>query len=188
MTRFSPKELSFGFVILSPEHNIGRVQGTCRSIRNRYPKDTPVVCVVGSDTTKAELDELKEVCPTYRGKKTITSLLNTAMKKGHKGWNILVIEGTVVRPHLDRRFGFWIEDEKDILFPIVVDYNREGYPVRIYDKFNEATLNGVCMHQKTFKDIGDFSENPLEVSKDFWALEAASKGCRFKAVLGTKMC
>ena len=187
MTRFEKKELSFGFVILSPEHNIGRIQGTIRSIQNRY-LDVPVICVVDGDITKPELHELKEICPIYKGKKTITSLLNTAMKKGYKGWNILVIEGTLVRPNLSHKYGFWVEDEKDILFPIVVDYNRDGIPVKIYSEFHEASLNGICIHQKTYKAVGEFSENPLEVSKKFWALEAASQGCRFKAVLGAKMC
>ncbi len=187
MTRFTKKELSFGFVILSPEHNIGRVQGTVRSIRNRYKESVPISCVVGEDTKPSELKELKAVCPTTRGKKTITSLLNAGIKRGHNAWNILVIEGAIVRPKLDQKYFYWVEGEKDILFPIVVDYNRDGMPVKIYRDFNEASLNGICIHQKTFKEVGDFTENPLQRSKEYWSYEASSQGCRFIAILGAKM-
>jgi len=187
MTRFHRKKLSFGFVVLSPEHNIGRIQGTVRSIKNYYD-NMPINCVVDKDTTTSELKEIKEICPTSKGKGTITSLLNVGIKKGHKEWNIIVIEGAIVRPKLGYRYGSWVEDEKDILFPIVVDYNRDGMPIKIYNDFQESTLNGMCIHQKTFKKIGNFTENPLEISKRFWALDAISQGCKFKSILGTKMC
>jgi hypothetical protein len=181
-------ELSFGFIILSPEHNIGKIKGTIRSIRNRYGFDAPIICVVGDDTKNSELDEIKEVCKVFKGKGTITSLLNTGLCKGHKEWNIFVMEGTTVRPGLDQKFGRWIEDEKDVLFPIDVDYNRDGIPVKIYNTFPECTLNGLCIHQKLFKKTGNFSENPLVVSKEFWAFEASDHGVRFKAILGAKIC
>jgi hypothetical protein len=187
MTRFKKKNLNFGFVILSPEHNIGRVQQTVRSIKNRYSEDISISCVVDEDTNSPELKELKEICPTTRGKKTMTSLLNAGIRRGHKEWNILVIEGTTVRPKIDQKYFCWVEDELDILFPIVVDYNRDRIPVKIYNEFHEATLNGILIHQKTFKTVGDFTENPLSISKQFWAYEALDKGCRFKAILGAKM-
>lgn len=186
MAQFGKKELSFGFIILSPEHNVGRLQGTLRSIRNHYG-DVPTICVTGQDTTAAELKEMKEFCPTYKGGNTITSLLNTGMKKGHKEWNIFVIEGTWVRRCLNYKFSYWIEDEKDVLFPIVVDYDRDGKPVKIYKDFNECTLNGLCMNQQFFKKVGNFSENPLDVSKQFWQFEADDQGGRFKAILGTML-
>lgn len=184
---FKQKSINFGFIILAPEHNIGRIQGTIRSIKNHY-RNIPYMCVVDGTTTKEELAEIKELCPTHKGKGTITSLLNTGLKKGHAEWNIFLMEGTTVRPALDRKFSIWIEDEKDVLFPIVVDYNRDGIPVKIYSEFEDATLNGLCIHQKLFKSAGNFSENPLDVAKRFWGLQAGDVGGRFKAVLGAKMC
>lgn len=186
MTRFSKKELSFGFVVLSPEHNIGRLQGTVRSIRNHY-RNTPVVCITDKGCSAAELKEMKEVCPTARGKGTITSLMNQAFKKGPKDWNIIVMEGTWVKSGLDQKYSYWIEHEHDVLFPIVVDYNRDMMPVKIYKDFHECTLNGLCINQKFFKEVGDFSENPLEVSKQFWQYGAIEKGGQFKAILGAKL-
>jgi hypothetical protein len=183
---FIPK-INFGFVIIAPEHNIGRIQGTIRSIKNYY-REAPYICVVDNTTSKEEIAEIKELCPTHKGKGTITSLLNTGMKKGNSEWNFLVMEGTSIRPALDVKFGRWISSQNDVLYPIVVDYNREGIPVKIYSDFEEATLNGLCIHQKFFKAVGDFSENPLNISKKFWALEACDLGGKFKAILGAKIC
>lgn len=188
MTRFKKKELSFGFVVILPEYNPGMLQGTMRSIRNRYGQDFSVVCTVGKDFTPAELKEVKELCPAHRGKHTITSLINTGIKKGNKDWNIIVMAGTIVRPKLNHRYAYWIENEKDVLYPIVVTYNRDRYPIKICNEFYDATLNGLCIHQKTFKSVGDFSDSPFEWSKKIWGLEAASQGVRFKAILGLKMC
>jgi len=192
VTQFKAKELSFGFVIVLPEYNPNLLKSTFRSIKNRYWNDPPITCAVGKQTTAAELKEIKELCPANRGKDTFTSLINTGIKKGHKEWNIILMAGSLVRPRLDRRYGFWIEDEKDVLYPLVVTYravNQKMLPMKICNEFHDATLNGLCIHQKTFKEVGDFSsKNPIEVAKKIWALDAAQKGVRFKAVLGAKMC
>lgn len=191
MTRFKIKELSFGFVVIAPEHNIGRIQGTVRSIKNRYRHNTHITCAVDETTTISELEEIKkikEISNVVKGGGTITSLLNTGLENGHKEWNIIVIAGTCVRPTLDHKYSVWIESEKDILFPIVTDYNREGFPIKIYSDFYDGTLNGLCIHQKTFNQVGKFTENQLEISKKFWGLVASDKGCVFKAILGAKIC
>jgi hypothetical protein len=44
------------------------------------------------------------------------------------------------------------------------------------------------MHQKTFKKVGNLSDNPLDVSRSIWEAEAREKGVRFKAILGSKIC
>jgi hypothetical protein len=188
VTQFKKKNLSFGFVIILPEYNPNLLNSTYRSIKNRYDDDVPIVCAVGKKTTPAELKDIKKLCPAHRGKETFTSLINVGMKKGHKEWNIVVVAGIIVRPKLNYRYGFWVEDENDVLYPIVVTYNRDGYPVKICNEFYDATWNGLCMHHKTFKNIGDFSDNPMETSKKLWSLEAAKKGVQFKAILGLKMC
>jgi hypothetical protein len=189
VTRFKPKELSFGFVIILPEYNPNLLNSTFRSIKNRYRENVPITCAVGKQITATELKDIKELCPANRGKDTFTSLINTGINKGHREWNIVVIAGVIIRQKLDQRYGFWIEDEKDVLYPIVVTYNNDMYPIKICNEFYDATLNGLCIHQKTFKEVGDFSsKNPIEIAKKIWALDAAQKGVRFKAILGAKMC
>lgn len=181
------KKIDLGFVILSPEHNIGKVQTTFRSIRNRYGL-VPIICVVDGKTTASELKELRGVCPTYKGKGTITSLLNLGLSKGHSGWNMFAMEGSIVRANLDQKFGYWADGEENVLYPIVTDYNRDGVPIKIYNEFEECTLNGLCIHSEFFKKVGDFSDNPLDVSRRFWALEAAGFEVKFKGILGAKFC
>jgi hypothetical protein len=63
-----------------------------------------------------------------------------------------------------------------------------GYPIKIYNTFYNCTLNGVCINKSFFKQIGKLSENPLETSRKFWALDAKEKGAEFKSILGIKIC
>jgi len=186
---FDTKPLNFGFVILSPEHNFGHFMTTARSIGIHYP-GIPGVCVTAKSTPAAQVKEMKTLCPTFKGKDTITSLINTGVKKGVSEWKLIVMEGTYVRRGIINKYSRFIEDEGDVLYPIITDYSKDGYPVRIYTSFDEATLDGMFMHQKTFKEVGDFSDNPLNVSKLMWALEARRKGknVRFKGILGARLC
>lgn len=186
---YDRQNLDFGFVILSPEHNIGSVSGTVRSIKNHY-QDVPITCAVGEDTTPEEMKELKKVCPkVWRGKNTITSLINTGMKRGHKQWNIIVMEGVWVKRGITTRYASFLNDEQDILFPIVVDYNREGLPIKIYRDFESCTLNGIMIHHNTFKEVGEVPKlEDINRAKLLWSVQAQEKGCTFKAILGAKLC
>lgn len=182
-------KLDIGFVILSPEPNVGRLLSTVRSINKHYGEETPRICVVAKKTPPTVLTELKTVCPAVRGRDTITSLINIGMRKGHKEWNVVVMEGVWVRPRLNFKYANFLESSKDVFFPIVPDYDREGIPIRLNNTFVEATLNGLCIHQATHKEVGDFGdEENIEFAKMMWAITAQEKGCKFKAVLGAKIC
>jgi hypothetical protein len=184
-----PKSFDVGFVILSPEPNIGRLKSTIRSIDRNYGKNTPRICAVAKKTPPSIINEMKTVCPTIRGGDTITSLINTGIKKGHKIWNIMVIEGVCVRPGLHSKYANFCTDRKDVFFPIVPDYDRNDMPVRLNNNFVTATLNGLCIHQDTFKEVGNFSdEDSINLTKLKWALNAQDCGCRFKAILGARIC
>ena len=186
---FDAKPLNFGFVILSPEPNFGHFKTTARSIATHYPGITGV-CVTAGNATAAQVKEMKTLCPTFKGKDTITSLINTGIKKGKSQWKMIIMEGSYVRRGLIYKYSRFIEDENDVLYPIVTDYGKDGYPVRIYKNFDEATLDGMFIHQKTFKEVGDLSDNPLDVSKLMWAMEAnrKEKNVKFKGILGAKIC
>jgi len=178
--------LDFSFVIIAPEFNIGRIQSTAKSLKNNFP-DVPFICVVPKDASTADLAEIKEVCPVHKSKHTITSLINTGLKKGNKKWNLFIFEGSWVRNGaVNKLFGF-AKDEKDILFPIIVKYDALGKPTTSHTNFIDGSLNGLLIHQSTIKEVGEFSDNPLEISKTMWALDAISKGYRFKAILGVKI-
>lgn len=175
------------FVIVSPEPNIGRLGDTVRSIRNNFG-DVQIVCSVAKSVKKEQLEEMREVCNSFRGGETVMSLINSGFKKGSKGgWHIFVMEGARVPRSLESRYRRWIKDERDVLFPIVMNHDLEGYPTVILAKFEDSTLNGMMIHSSLFEEVGDFSDNPIGVSKRFWGLDAEEKGARFKGVLGVKI-
>jgi hypothetical protein len=183
---FELTKLNFGFAILSPEYNYGALKCTVRSITNFYP-NASIVCATARSTGSKELKEMKEICPTFRGKNTITSLMNTALKKGNKEWNIIIMEGTPVRVGFVEKISRFYDSEKDIFFSISMDYNIKGYPTKIRDNFVDCSLNGITMHQNAYKEVGDFGDESLEMSKNLWSVEAHNKGYRFVGILGSKL-
>lgn len=179
---------NINFIILSPDPNIGRLKGTVRSIKNNYKQDANIICSVAKTVKKSEIEEMKEVCPTFKGGDTITSLINNGMKNSSDGWAFLIFEGAWLPKNIKSRYFKWIKSEKDILFPIVVSYGRDGKIIKVLANFPECTLNGILLKKEFFKEIGKLSENPLQISKEFWAIDALEKGAEFKAILGVKIC
>ena len=175
------------FVIVSPEYNIGRLNDTVRSIRNNFG-DVEILCSVAKSVKKEQLEEMKGVCSAFRGGETVMSLINSGFKKGGKGvWHIFVMEGARVHRGLESRYRRWIKDERDVLFPIVMNHDLDGYPSVILASFEDSTLNGMMIHSSLFEEVGDFSDNPIGISKRFWGLDAEDKGARFKGILGVKI-
>jgi hypothetical protein len=178
--------LNCGFVILSPDVSYGHILTTYRSIRTHYPT-TLIVCAVAKEATEDEIIKIQALCPVYRGNTHFTSLINAGVKNGHKEWNMLVTEGAIVTNGVLDKYARFVESEKDILFAILPDYDLQGKPTRLNNTFYDCSLNGVMVHQKTYKKIGNLTNNPLEISRVMWALEAIKYGCRFKAILGIKI-
>jgi hypothetical protein len=178
--------MKFGYTILSIDYNIGGLKNTIRSINNNY-NDAEIVCVVNKDVSKDQFSEMKEVCNVYKGGNTITSLINKSFDKIKTDWNIFVIEGARICKNLEKRYSIWIKNENDIIFPLITEVNRDGQR-KIYDSFHNCTLNGLCINKKFFKNVGNLSENPLEISRKFWAIDALSKNAKFKTILGIKIC
>lgn len=187
MLSFEEFMSSIRFIIISPEPNIARLRDTVRSVRNNFG-DVEIVCSVVKSVKKSQLDEMKEVCESFRGGGTVMSLINAGLKKGSEyRWNIIVMEGARVPRGLERRYRRWIEDESDVIFPIVMNHDVDGRPTVVLSRFEDSTLNGSMIHSSLFKKVGPFSDNPIGVSKRFWGLDAEEKGARFKAVLGVKI-
>ena len=176
---YSHKDLKCGFVILCPERAIGLLKTTANSIKSRYGSDLPFICATDNSATTEVMKEMKAICPTYKGKSTFSSLINVGMKHAPAEWSFLVCAGATVRWKMDQRFAYFVENEKDILFPI-----SDGKT-----NFVDGTLNGVFINKKTWKEVGEMSdEGSLEEIKLFWALDAIDKGVKFKAIAGSKIC
>ena len=178
---------NFGFIIIAPDHNNGLLQSTLVSIKRAYPYKIDTICMVDDKANKKEIVEMSRTCPVYKGGTTIMSLINNGLKKEIANWNIIVFAGSQVMRSLTHKIFYFMENEKDILFPIIVDQNYRGRPIKVYTNFTNATLNGLTMHKNAIKEIGTFSDNPIEISKLFWGLDAIDLGYKFKSLLGAKI-
>ena len=156
--------------------NIRTLRNTIRSIQINY--SMPCIAIVDKTIYKKDTDELKKLCPIYKGKETITSLINCGFKHSFPEWNILIYSGNWIRGGLNRKYSLFIEDEKDILYPII---NRQH-------DFIDGSLSGLMIHRKMITQIDKFSEaNPMDICKLMWALSAYEKGAKFKPILGVQI-
>jgi len=178
MEMYRPKDLNYGFIILCPDSNFALLKSTVSSISIRHPQKN-FFGVTANTISLKEFKDLKNLCPVYKGGLTITSLINAGMEKAKNEWNFLFFAGVSVKTKIDKKFSNFINDEKDILFPIV-----DGKA-----NFVDATLNGLFINKKTWDRIGPMdSEGPLDIVKLIWAAKAIDHGVKFKAIAGTKLC
>ncbi len=165
-------------MILCPDHSLGLLRSTVNSIHARYP-NSKAICVTDDTIASDELKEMKNICPTYKGKSTFSSLINVGMKHAPGEWNFLVCAGAIVRWKMDEKFSFFIASEKDVLFPIAENKTN----------FVDATLNGLLINKKTWKEVGEMADDGnFETVKLMWALTAMEKGVKFKAIANSKIC
>jgi hypothetical protein len=177
MKLYQYKSLDVGFAVLCPDRNPGILRITVNGIRSRY-KGATVVAAVPEDTRDEEFQAMSLVCPTYRGTDTITSLINVGMNNSPSPWTITVMCGSHVRANLDKKFSYFVDSTKDVLFPIA-----EGRT-----NFVDGTINGIMIHKDAWDAAGNFcNQNPLGICKLLWTLDAIRKGCVFKAVIGAQI-
>ena len=187
MRFYNARDKNYGFIILSPDHNVGLVQSTIYSIQRECKEKTPYICITGADVKESIAASLSALCPTFQGNKTITSLMNVGLQKSNTEWNIFIFEGSQVEIKSVNKLFYFAEDKKNILYPIVINYGRQNKPINILFDFDKSTMNGLTIHRDAFKEIGKFTDNPIPISKLFWQMDAIEKGYKFKAILGAKM-
>ena len=176
---YEVKYLDFGFIILCPDMNPVTLNNTLKSLKLSHP-DCPAIAVVPSNIKIDVTKEMKQLCDVYKGKDTITSLMNTGLRNINNDWGIFVMAGTWVKIKVAYKLSRFIEDDSDVLFPIVD---------RIHD-FKNGTLNGLCINKKVFKKVGPFSESgSIPTCKEEWSIYATAQcGTKFKAILGAQIC
>ena len=173
-----------GFIILCPNKNVAGLKSTLGSIKF-YAYDRESICIVGNDATKSEIEELKEFCPVYKGKNKITSLINAGMRHLKHEWGMFIFAGARIPKFLERNISTWVKDPKDIIYPVYEDKHD----------FVDASLNGVMIHKKTFKEVGKWPDNDMEkdgldefsMAKLLWSVDAINAGCQFKGILGIRI-
>lgn len=177
MKLYSKKIFDYGFIILCSERRINLLKTTVNSIKHRYEK-VPYICVTDDSAKAIDLKEMKTVCNTFKGKNTFSSLINVGAKNAKTDWSFIVFAGSTVGPKLNEKYSIFIEDEKDIVFPIVDQK---------YD-FVNGSLNGLFFHKNAMKEIGNIDEQgSLEFVKTMWAARGIIKGYRFKAIANIKI-
>lgn len=170
------KELDYGYVIITPENNPDFVRITANSIKNKNI-NSKIIAVTRNDIDKESEEKIKSICPIFKGENTYTSLFSEGMKNSPSEWNLFSISGTHFENKIQKKYSYFIESKKDIIFPI---FDRRM-------EFVNGSLNGILMHKNVFKELGSFPEsNSLEKSKLIWAFNAASFGYKFKGVLNVK--
>lgn len=178
MKIYSSKNLKTSFVIICSDNSLSLLKSTANSIKSKY-YDHPFICVANGSATVEEVAAMKAICPTYKGKKTISSMINVGLRHAPADWAFIVFSGSFLPGKMDEKFSFFINSEKDILFPII---NRKT-------NFIDGTWNGLLINKKTFREVGEFEDDgEFEHIKCEWACNALNYGCKFKAILGSKVC
>ena len=176
--------MDIGFIVLCPDKDVRQLRNTVKSIN--YHTNREIICVTGTDVSPADIKEMKSVCSdTYKGKDTITSLMNTGMKHLKHKWGTFLFSGSMLRPMVEKRLCRFIESENDIVYPII---NRKI-------GFVEGSIDGLTINKKTFQEVGNFPDskmkkedlNDFEIAKLLWQSEAAEKGYIFKGIVGVRL-
>lgn len=168
--------MDFGFVVLFPDLNIRNLRATVRSIKGHSPSSS-ILIVAPGDIPDHILKEASNFAPVVKGGNTHTSLINLGMDQTKSEWNFILYSGSVLKYRFFHKYAYFLESERDILFPIV----NWKY------KFVEGTLNGLFLNKKFFTNVGKLEEVEISLSKLEWAIRATEKGGCFKALMGTRI-
>lgn len=176
--------MNLGFCVLCLDNNISDLKTTLNSIENcSYGRKATVV--VNGDTQDSDLKDLKQKYQIIKGKNTVTSLINSAIRKSEFEWCFLIFSGSKIKPYTERKILNFIKNERDITYPIIEDK---------FD-FVSGSINGMVINKKFFKEIGDMPEctimkdgiNDFELAKMFWCWSAQEKKALFKGIVGLKL-
>ncbi len=167
---------SLGFIVLNPESNPIALRTTVRTISSHFP-ECSTLCVVGKNA--AEIPENKRYAETVQGGNTITAMMDTGLETSKTDWCMMVLAGTFLRNTSLKKFEYFQRGDKDILYPVVD---------KIY-AFDEASINGLVLPRKAYKEVGKFGDNnhSIQLVKMLWGLQALNKGYKFKALIGARL-
>lgn len=176
--------MDVGFLILGPDRNVAGLRNTLSSICH-YSYDRSSIYVVGNDATEDDVHNFQKYCKTYKGEKTITSLVNVGMHKIENEWACIVFAGSRIPPGIEKKWLNFCKKESDVLYPIVEGrYN-----------FVDGSFNGVLINTQFFKKVGCFPSaimhklgmNDFEFVKLLWATDAVEHGATFKGIIGMRV-
>jgi hypothetical protein len=150
MKLYHYKNINYGIVVVC--QNNGYLKNTLTSLNSHYPKNKLTVITEGVD---------------------IYSMINKGIKESPcNDWNFVICAKGWIRKKFDLKYCYFIESNKDILFPVIKNNNFN---------FLDCDINGLLIHKDAFLDIGDFTNKLL------WYAKAIEKGYIFKGVVGVRI-
>lgn len=172
MKLYTHKPLPMGFLVLCVHHRLDRLTSTLGSLLHNYA-GYPVTCVVSRDSP-IEMEGLGvKVVQTEPG---LANLLNAGLAlRATTPWTMVVRTGTWLPPLLDRRYSFYVESERDVL-----------YPVRHRALFDQSALHGLLVPSDIHAKVGDFAGDGVLEKLD-WQGRACQSGYRFKGLFGIRV-
>lgn len=178
--------LNVGFIVICPDPNLGSIKSTTTSLSSNY-SDIPISVVVPVGTSK----EITKIAESYSnvivGQKSLLSLVNSGIEQSPTPWNMVLHQGTLINKGVIARLCRPVTSEKDVVYAISPIFDRSGRPTHLRSEFAEAVLNGTLLHKSALKIVGQFTDNPIEISKFYWMLDAINQGFSFKGVLGARI-
>lgn len=173
------KPIELGIIILCPISNLGNLKNTISSADVYYTNNKKII-ILPDGCNKEELDKSSKLKKTYKGGNSLSSMINCGIQNAPcPEWNFIFMCKGWMRSRVDIKYSYFIENEKDILFPVTSFKSTH---------FTDTEVNGLLIHKKAFKDIGNFPEmESLETSKLIWISNAMEKGYKFKGVVGAKI-
>lgn len=176
--------LDMGFIILSNNPNFGNFKYTYNSIINNYGNDSFITCVY-SKNTKENIKLYKEFCKTNKSSNNVAEMLNVGINSSEKEWNLILFEGIWLKQNIDKKYILFLENEKDIIYPLIYEKNINNVCYKAYNNFWEINFNGLFINKNALKEVGLF-ENKENWQKD-WASKATNLKYKFKSILGVKI-
>lgn len=171
---YQAKDLDLCVAIISLNSNLNEIKKTHKRIEF-LSKNHPAIVVVPENSNLSVEDINVANVPLFKGGNCITSMFDIAIENSIKPWVYLVFAGTTILQKIDVKLSRYVENESDVLFPVVD---------RIWN-FIDGSINGILINQKFHASVGNFgSGNPLKVTKLNWAERALEKGVNFKAIVG----
>ncbi len=175
---YTYKSLGHSFVIACIDSSCNLLRNTVDSIKSQNAQ-AQIIAVFPESTYEENLQMASGLCEVVKGGSTVTSLVNAGIRRATSDWALVVFGGSIVRQKMHDKYAYYVDDERDILFPVANNKTN----------FVDGTMNGMLVATKTFRLVGDMPEEEnLEMSKAFWANDAIGHGCRFKAIVGAKIC
>lgn len=173
--------LDIGFIILNPHNKIRNLRSSIGSVEI-YSNSKSHLCVVEKNTKAKDFRESNSYSETFRGKDTMTSLINTGFKKLKNEWGFVIVAGAKINQFTEKKINNLICSEKDVLYSLALNqYN-----------FVDSSLNGILINKQNFKNVGQWVDYTKDDSNDFreskidWYIRALQCQVNFKGVLGLK--